>query len=121
MSAGRRAEGQNTADLLAAIEQLGGEIPSDRHLLYQLPYSVSIELLGVASTLLGRAAAAIRARPCTWTLDDNDGFYNTACGGAFWFDNGTPAENKAKFCPYCGGALVVADPNAGFQPEGEDR
>jgi hypothetical protein len=64
--------------------------------------------------------AALRACPealappddgCVWTLEDEDGSaYQTSCGEMFEFNDGGPAENKAKFCQYCGKALVVASP-----------
>ncbi len=43
---------------------------------------------------------------CCWT-DDGDGLWETECGEAFVFTDGGPAENKAKFCPYCGKPLDV--------------
>lgn len=44
---------------------------------------------------------------CEWTPDD-DLVHHTGCGHAFVFDSGTPEENSAKFCQYCGGNLVVS-------------
>lgn len=41
---------------------------------------------------------------CTWT-QDCDGFWETACGEAFDFVDGTPAENGMRFCCYCGKPL----------------
>jgi hypothetical protein len=52
-------------------------------------------------------------KQCQWVYDDVDGFYQTSCGNAFWFDTGTPAENKAKFCCYCGAALSASTPREG--------
>lgn len=49
-------------------------------------------------------ADAVR-RPCIWTAID-DGPYETECGHLWEFNDGTPAENKAYFCMYCGGELV---------------
>ena len=44
---------------------------------------------------------------CGWKLatDKNgvsDGYYETKCGNAFVFFDGTPKENEFVFCPYCG-------------------
>ncbi len=43
---------------------------------------------------------------CAWT-EDEDGTYQTNCGQAFQFIDGTPDENLMKFCCYCGQPLVV--------------
>lgn len=44
---------------------------------------------------------------CKWKYDkpwdDNyEGFYDTSCGNTFVPIEGTPNENKMKYCPYCG-------------------
>jgi hypothetical protein len=58
-----------------------------------------------------RADALAPPEPCVWTLEDEDGSaYQTSCGEMFEFNDGGPAENKAKFCQYCGKALVVSAP-----------
>lgn len=41
---------------------------------------------------------------CRWKADE-DGVYHTECDNAFFFDTGAPADNKFKFCPYCGAKL----------------
>lgn len=59
-------------------------------------------------------------RECVWTVDE-DGQYDTGCGGKWFFDSGTPAENKARFCIYCGAPLVDAArlaADAGTTPAG---
>lgn len=43
---------------------------------------------------------------CVWTQDD-DGVYETACGEAFIFNYGTPAQNNAIYCHHCGGKIEV--------------
>ena len=44
--------------------------------------------------------------PCTWEYDDDDDYWGTSCGDAFCITDGTPAENKMHYCPYCGKKLV---------------
>ena len=58
-----------------------------------------------------RAALSAPAS-CAWTLNDDpdDSYWATACGEAFVFNDGGPAEHDFKHCCYCGGALVVAPP-----------
>lgn len=45
---------------------------------------------------------------CFWIHgDDWDAdYWDTQCGEAFTLLEGTPLENKMKFCPYCGRKLV---------------
>ena len=51
---------------------------------------------------------------CTWTYRELYGwdYWDTACGNAFQFTADGPTENEFKFCPYCGGALVISDDEA---------
>jgi hypothetical protein len=41
---------------------------------------------------------------CIWK-DDGEGNWDTSCGERFIILEGTPDENKMKFCTYCGGVL----------------
>lgn len=54
-------------------------------------------------------------KPCVWKqdentflLDDDERTWNTGCGGMFTIMNGTPAENKMKYCCYCGAKIARA-------------
>jgi hypothetical protein len=38
---------------------------------------------------------------CEWKLDDCEEFWETSCDNTHVFLEGTPSENKHKFCPYC--------------------
>lgn len=51
---------------------------------------------------------AMSAISCTWSQDGDEGssLFATSCGKWFEFNEGTPLENNAKYCLYCGGALV---------------
>lgn len=42
---------------------------------------------------------------CVWTFDENTCSWDTDCDNKFQFMNGTPEENKAKYCQYCGGRI----------------
>ncbi len=48
-------------------------------------------------------------KKCRWVLEDDWDYpnWNTACGQSFVFENGGPKENDCKFCPFCGGILVI--------------
>lgn len=41
---------------------------------------------------------------CCWQ-EDEDGAWDTDCGGRFWLTDGGPVENKFIACPYCGARL----------------
>lgn len=43
-------------------------------------------------------------RRCVWT-ENEEGQWDTQCGGMFEFTDGGPADNEQKFCGYCGGKL----------------
>jgi hypothetical protein len=43
---------------------------------------------------------------CIWKQDE-DGVYQSGCGDAWVFEDGTPADNHVRFCPFCGLPLVV--------------
>ena len=44
---------------------------------------------------------------CQWTQDE-DGAYDTECGNKYEITNGTPKENRMKYCTYCGKQLDEA-------------
>lgn len=44
---------------------------------------------------------------CEWTHNDDDGFWETACGNAWRFDDGGPKENNMNFCHCCGKTLRI--------------
>lgn len=48
---------------------------------------------------------------CKWLegTGTEETVYFTSCGKAYQFEEGGPEENRAKFCQYCGGKLVVKE------------
>ena len=44
---------------------------------------------------------------CEWTHNGDDGFWETACGEAWRFDDGGPGENNMHFCHSCGNSLRI--------------
>ena len=44
---------------------------------------------------------------CEWTHDENDGFWESACGEAWLFNYGGPADNNVRFCQGCGKPLRI--------------
>lgn len=44
---------------------------------------------------------------CTWTLEDpSDGAWGTECNNIFSLEDGTPSENRMRFCCFCGRPLL---------------
>lgn len=41
---------------------------------------------------------------CVWS-EEEDGNWDTGCGGMYSIITGTPEENEMKFCCYCGAKL----------------
>ena len=48
---------------------------------------------------------------CEWTHNEDDGFWETACGEAWRFDDGGPGENNMHFCHSCGNSLRIKGAN----------
>jgi rRNA maturation endonuclease Nob1 len=47
-------------------------------------------------------------KTCEWSLDEN-GIWETECGGMFEIVEGNPEDNDMNYCPYCGGTLRLAE------------
>jgi len=45
-------------------------------------------------------------KKCKWTHDEFADCWDTECGEAFCLMEGTPKDNKMKYCPYCGKQIV---------------
>lgn len=45
---------------------------------------------------------------CTWTEND-DGYWDTACGNSWVFDTGGPAQNHCTYCHGCGRPINALD------------
>jgi len=44
-------------------------------------------------------------RECKWQ-QDSDGNWDTACGETFIFEDGSPSDNRQRFCGYCGAPII---------------
>jgi hypothetical protein len=51
------------------------------------------------------------APTCIW--NEVGEMWETTCGEAFVVNDGTPSQNKMRFCCYCGKPLVEAKPRKG--------
>jgi len=61
----------------------------------------------------GLKALAAQPAPCTWTKSPDPNTpdtFNATCGVIWTFTDGGPTENGMNFCPGCGAAVSVADP-----------
>ena len=69
------------------------------------------ELLGYVKTIRREKAGEAMTSPrsvCAWEQDE-EGNWETGCGGMWTLMEGTPAENEMKFCPRCGGKLEFTE------------
>ena len=76
-------------------------------------------------TAHGKEIEAKSEKVCEWAVDD-DGAWHTGCDMIFEFTAGGPIENKAKWCCYCGGKVVVKSPvpkglEERLNPQGEEE
>ena len=64
---------------------------------------------------------ALSEERCTWKYYEeyDAGYWETLCGDAFQFADGTPQENNFRFCPYCG--LRIEQLDEGVGPDGQDQ
>ena len=53
---------------------------------------------------------------CTWA-EDSDGVWETSCGHEFLFEDGSPADNGAEFCMFCGGGIEQVEADDGIWPD----
>ena len=62
--------------------------------------------VSVAARVLDEIARGkIENGSCDWE-ENEDGWWNTDCGNAFEFTDGSPIYNEFKCCPYCGKTLT---------------
>lgn len=60
-------------------------------------------------------------RSCHWRVDhDTPEVYETLCGNIFHLIDGNPADNKMKFCPFCGGRLVDESSSESVDDDDDD-
>lgn len=70
-------------------------------------------------TVMSGAVPPSKPTHCTWR-EDEDGQWETECGGLWTFMADGPKENKAQYCIYCGGKLVLHHEVAGAVPPAEE-
>lgn len=58
---------------------------------------------------------------CNWHEEYDDGTWQTDCRGDFTIIEGTPEENRMKFCCYCGKPLVGHPYVEEYDPDEDDR
>jgi hypothetical protein len=44
---------------------------------------------------------------CEWKYDDLHNYYDAVCSFAFCFTEGTPEDNKYRYCPGCGKKIKI--------------
>jgi len=51
------------------------------------------------------SSGVVYQKVCTWVYDDNLDYWDTLCEKGWCFTEGTPKQNRMKFCPFCGDKL----------------
>lgn len=54
---------------------------------------------------------ADKTKSCPWEYDDNYDFWETGCGEEFCLDDGTPGDNKMRYCYHCGKSIKLKEVN----------
>jgi hypothetical protein len=57
-------------------------------------------------------SSAHRMVRCYWEHDEFECSYKTDCGQCYCFEDGTPRENRYRFCPGCGKRIRTTRPAA---------
>jgi len=61
------------------------------------------EITGIRERIVYNQLPGAGKKVCGWKLDETYGdAYDTGCGKMFAITDGTPADNKMKYCPFCG-------------------
>ena len=87
-------------ELMTLIDQL-----ADTAVLCDRDYCRFAEIGIDRKKIENALVAALTQKECVWKYDWDDQ-WETNCSHRFEFVDGTPTENKMKFCCYCGGKLV---------------
>ena len=69
--------------------------------------AVAVQYRAAADALEAQAQAGAVPLTCEWTHNEDDGFWETACGQSWRFDDGGPKENHMNFCHCCGKPLRI--------------
>lgn len=68
----------------------------------------------------GAASLRQQAQTCRWVEESGGEFWQSACGEAWSFTEGGPAENKARFCHGCGQRIEAVAYDEPLSAEDED-
>ena len=69
----------------------------------KLPFLYSSDLLAFCRAVVERVQ-----EKCRWKQDDTGDWF-TRCGEGWTFTDGGVAENRIKFCPYCGKPIEAVE------------
>ena len=88
------AQSESEVSMTWGPEPAGFSLPNGRYPLYTTQQPTQPRAGAVPLT-------------CEWTHNEDDGFWETACGEAWRFDDGGPGENNMHFCHSCGNSLRI--------------
>lgn len=98
-------------DLLAIAQEQKAQIAMLQDNASTAAFDKIADQLGEANRENEEQRAELARRPrvgsCVWTMPDltDRSFWSSTCGHEWQFLDGSPSENDAKFCPFCGGEI----------------
>lgn len=106
-------------DLLAQEELKDGDkleiYMLERRAIDRVAYAQAYQA-AVTNRLLGHLVHAVNnmtRSDCVWKKQPHYDYWTAECGMEWSLDEGDPADNGMRFCPNCGGSLVVGEEEAG--------
>lgn len=76
----------------------------------QVNWEQLCETYRIENQRLREEVKALKANPkdeCRWNNNEDECFWETACGTGFQFMNDGPKENDYRFCPSCGKPITL--------------
>ena len=82
---------------------------TDKHEFPVMTWNPQDNPLVVRSTIarqLERELSEAQRKTCEWSCGDPDWNLWNTCADEWQLMEGSPTENKMKFCPFCGGTII---------------
>lgn len=110
---GKYALPKECFDLMKRIDEYTEHIYDGTYLDTAMSTEPSNSDVSVTENVLTdiKTGQSIEKETCSWIQEDDPEicYWKTGCGNSFYFTDGTPADNRMKFCCYCGKLLKQED------------
>lgn len=98
---------------ICAGSTVAGTYAIEECIEYQKTHSMSYGGHGHTANQGKQELAALVANQipedCVWTEEESSEYWHTKCGNDFCFIDSGPKENGMKYCPCCGGKILVEE------------